>query len=60
MDSASLELQIKKIFFVLGMSCSGGNVTSRGIFAFWPSLPGPGYHPNGTSFALNVNVLLES
>ena len=48
-----------KNFFILGMSFSGGNDTSRGVFAlFWPSLPGPGRCPNGTFFGLNV--LLES
>ena len=54
-DSASLELLINKIFFILGLSISGGNVTSRGIFAlFWPSFPGPGRRPNGPYFGIKV------
>ena len=54
-DSASLVAKIKKKIFVLGLSFSGLNVTSRGVFAlFWPSLPGPGRRPNGPFFGLKV------
>jgi len=45
----------KNKFFVLVLSFSGGNVTSRGVFAsFQPSLPGPGRHPNGPFFGLKI------
>jgi len=48
MDAASLVVKVGKKIFVLGLSFSGGNVTSRGVFTvFWPSLPGPGRRPNG-------------
>jgi len=54
-DPASLVVKIEKKFFVLGLSFSGGNVKSRGVFAFfWPSLPGPGRRPNGPFFGLKV------
>ena len=43
-----LKSNSKKQIFRLGLSFSGGSVTSRGDFElFWPSLPGPGRHPNG-------------
>ena len=56
-DSASLLVVIeKKKFFVLGLSFSGGNVTSRGVFAFfWPHLPGPRCCTNGTFFDLKFS-----
>jgi len=54
-DSASLVVKIEKNFFVLGLSFSGGNVTSRALFAlFWPSLSGPERCPNGPFFGLKV------
>jgi len=41
-------LQSKKKFFVLGLSFSGLNVTSRGVFAlFWPFCPVLGAVPMG-------------
>ena len=47
-DSASLVVKIEKKIFVLGLSFSGGNVTSMDVFAlFWPSFPGPVRRPNG-------------
>ena len=61
LESCSNALQIqqvfdcssKKIFFVLSLRCSGGNVTSRGVFVlFWPPFPGPGRRTNGLSFRL--------
>jgi len=56
-DSASLLVKIEKKIFVLGLSFSGRNVTSRGVFAlFWPSLPGPGRRPNGPFFGLKSLV----
>jgi len=50
----ALQTKQKKIF-VLGLSFSGGSVTGRGVFAlFWPSVPGPGRHPNGPFFGLKI------
>jgi len=54
-DSASLVVKIKKTYFVLDLSLSGGNVTSRDVLAFfWPSLPGPGRRPDGLFFGRKV------
>jgi len=40
-DSASLLVDIEKIF-VFGLAFAGGNITSGGVFAFfWTPLPGP-------------------
>jgi len=64
LESCSNPLQIQQVweskskknfFFVLGLRFSGGNVTSRGVFAlFWPSLPGPRRYRNGPFFGLKV------
>ena len=54
-DSASLLVDIEKKICVLGLSFSGGNVTSRCVFVlFWPSLPGPGRCPDRPFFGLKI------
>ena len=59
--SKSCSQNRKKIVFVSGLSFSGGNVTSRGVFAlFWPSLPDPGRRPNGPLFGLKVQLKTRS
>jgi len=46
--------KIKKISFWV-WAFLGGNVTSRGVFGlFWPSLPGPRRHLNGSFCGLKV------
>jgi len=55
MDATSLVVKIEKKIFVLGLSFSGGNITSRSVFAlFWSSLPGPGCRLNGPLFGLKI------
>jgi len=55
MDSACLQVQIEKNYFVLGVGFSMGVVRNGGVFSsFLPTLPGPGCQTNEPIFWLKV------